>query len=93
MPAIFQLPVAVDIYLEGEDEPTRHLVMVDQREQVLRFPVAAEPKLVIFDAEHMLLAAKDENFTDDQRGVSIPPCAKTAGSIHLDGCSAVLRPS
>ncbi len=66
MPAIFQLPVAVDIYLEGQEEPTRHLVMVDEREQSLRFAVPEEPALVIFDAERVVLGITEDEKTDDQ---------------------------
>ncbi|MCB0638648.1 MAG: alanyl aminopeptidase [Lewinella sp.] len=66
MPAIFQLPAAVDIYLPGEEVPVRHFVMVNEREQEFRFPVPAKPELTIFDAERVLLAERNDHKTDDQ---------------------------
>ncbi len=65
-PAIFQLPVAVDIYLEGEEAPIRKDVFVNKREQVFRFDVPEKPKLVNFDADKILLCEKGENKSDEE---------------------------
>lgn len=60
-PPIFQLPAAVDIYLEPGQPPIRHQVMVDRRRQTFRFDVPANPKAMVFDAEHVLLAEVQDN--------------------------------
>lgn len=59
-PAIFQLPAAVDVYA-ADGTVTRHTVMVTEREQTFRLPASAEPALIVFDAEHVLLAQLDED--------------------------------
>lgn len=64
-PAIFQLPVAVDIYNQ-EGIATRHEVWVDERTERLTFPLAEAPALTIFDAEHVLLAEREENRTAEE---------------------------
>jgi aminopeptidase N len=57
IPAVFWLPVAVDVYMpDGLRE--RHKVWVKEREQVLRLPAPVKPALVIFDADHVLLAER-----------------------------------
>jgi aminopeptidase N len=55
MPAVFQLPVDVDIYT-AEGEVERKKIFVDQRKQSFTFEVDQAPKLVNFDAERALLA-------------------------------------
>ena len=61
-PAIFQLPVTVDVY-DAAGQSIRYTAMVNEREQTLRFPASGEPALVVFDAEHVLLAQLDEDRT------------------------------
>lgn len=64
VPAIFQLATAVDVYLN--DKPVRHDIRVNQRTQEFRFPAETEPKLIVFDAERMLLAERQEDKTPEQ---------------------------
>ncbi|MGK0387288.1 MAG: aminopeptidase N [Maribacter sp.] len=64
-PAIFVLPMAVDIYTENGKAPVRKMITMDKREQVFRFKSATEPKLIIADADHYLLANKYENRTEE----------------------------
>lgn len=65
MPAIFQLPVAVDIYLDGK-EPVREKIWIDQRTQAFRFDVPGQPVLVNFDADRVLLAETQDNKTEEE---------------------------
>ena len=51
---IFRLPTYVDVWVNGQKE--RFAVEVDQASQVLEFPAAQQPDLVVFDAEAALLA-------------------------------------
>lgn len=62
MPAIFQLPAAIDIFL-SPNSVIREKVMVNQRKQTFTFPAESEPKLVNFDADKALLCEKQENKT------------------------------
>ena len=57
MPAIFQLPVAIDLFVEGKRQ--RAQVWLKQRVQSFRFPVAQKPDLSIFDAEYSILGFLD----------------------------------
>ncbi len=61
VPAIFQLPVTVDVYTNGSVMPERHQVMINQRKQRLNFPARSQPDAIIFDAEHTLLAEIQDN--------------------------------
>lgn len=63
-PAIFQLPVNVDIYM-GPNSVKREKIMVNERKQTFTFEVPSEPKLINFDADKTLLAEKEENKTKD----------------------------
>lgn len=56
VPAIFQLPVDVDIYTNGNSTPNRQRVWVNQRKQTFTFESATEPDVVIFDPQHVVLA-------------------------------------
>jgi aminopeptidase N len=53
------LPVDIDIYVHGK--PERHRIVIDRRDQEFSFAVAAQPDLVIFDAENQLLATITED--------------------------------
>lgn len=66
MPAIFTIPTYVDIYMTGNSEPTRHEIMVNQREQTFSFPVTSEPALMVFDPEHTILAKWNEDKSTEQ---------------------------
>jgi len=63
MPAIFELPVAIDIYT-GEGAPLRKEVRVNQRTQTFSFEVPGKPSLINFDAGHTLLGEKQDNKTE-----------------------------
>lgn len=63
-PAIFELPVAIDIYAGGKVE--RHQARINQRVQNLRFKTTQQPKLITFDGDRMLLAEIQDNKTDAQ---------------------------
>ena len=54
---IFRLPTYVDVWVNGEKD--RYSVVVDQASQVLDFPAAQQPDLVVFDGEAELLAQVD----------------------------------
>jgi aminopeptidase N len=64
MPAIFELPVAIDVY-EG-DKRTRNFVRVKERKQTFTFDATREPELIVFDGEGMLLAEKSEQKSTDE---------------------------
>ncbi len=61
-PAIFILPVAIDIYVDGK--MTRHEVRIDQRVQTFSLPCEKDPELMVFDGEGLLLAKIDEAKSD-----------------------------
>lgn len=65
MRAVFELPVAIDIYL-GEGKPERHNVRLNERAQMFTFEVSERPKLIVFDAEHTLLGVLEDNKTEDE---------------------------
>jgi aminopeptidase N len=54
----FILPVAIDVY-NGKNK-IRHDVWVDKKDQTFTFAVAAEPDLVNFDGDKILLCEKKE---------------------------------
>lgn len=62
-PAIFQLPVAVDIYFD-ENTKERYPAFVKERVQELRFKVDKKPALINFDADKVLLAETADNKTE-----------------------------
>lgn len=65
MPAIFQLPVAIDLYAP-DGSVTRKEVFVDQREQAFSFAVDEAPALINFDADRVLLAETEDNKTKEE---------------------------
>jgi aminopeptidase N len=66
MPAIFQLPVAVDVYFAGQSSPERYDIMLNERNQTFTFPAKTEPALIVFDAERSILAEWVDNKSDAQ---------------------------
>ncbi|SEP73766.1 M1 family aminopeptidase [Neolewinella agarilytica] len=56
VPAIFRIPVEVDIYTNGSTTPNRQIITVDQRKQTFTFDSPVKPDVVIFDPNHQLLA-------------------------------------
>lgn len=64
MPAIFQLPVAIDVYENGE--MTRHNVTINERKETFTFPSPTDPDLIVFDGDGVLLATvQDEKSLDE----------------------------
>ncbi len=64
-PPVFVLPMAIDIYT-GAGKSVRKMVQMDKREQEFRFKVASKPQLIVADADHYLLAEKDEKRTEEE---------------------------
>ncbi|WP_071883092.1 M1 family metallopeptidase [Hymenobacter swuensis] len=56
---IYQLPMAVDVYLNGR--PQRHQITVRQVTETFHFPAASRPELVNVDADKVLLWQKTDN--------------------------------
>ena len=56
---VFQLPLAIDIYVKGK--PERHRVMMTQATQTFRFPAGSKPDLVNVDANKLTLWQKTDN--------------------------------
>ena len=62
---LFKIPVNVDIYAGGEK--TRKLIWIKEAEQTIEIPnINAQPELVNFDADKVLLCEKAENKTPDE---------------------------
>ena len=65
-PAIFELPVNVDIYQTAGKPAKREKIVVTKRTQTFTFDVPSKPELVDFDADRMLLAQKTDNHTEEE---------------------------
>ncbi len=63
-PAVFQLPLALDIYTEKGVE--RHQIFVNQRRQFFTFDAEEAPRLVNLDAERTLIGTMKENKTTEE---------------------------
>ena len=61
----FELPVAIDIYLEGSKVMKESVIMTG-REQAFVFDVPSKPNLINFDAHKVLLCEKTENKTVEE---------------------------
>ena len=61
-PAIFQLPIAIDIY-ENANTVTRKNVWMNLRKQTFTFKTASKPALINVDADKTLLAERKDNKT------------------------------
>ena len=61
-PAIFELPLDVDVYVGGK--ATRERIRMTQREQTFEFAAATKPDLVNVDATKSLVGTKKDNHTD-----------------------------
>ncbi len=55
IPAIFEFPFFVDVYMP-DGSKSRHAFRMNQREQTFTIDVSQQPSLVVFDAQHSLLA-------------------------------------
>ncbi len=65
MPAIFELPTAVDIYFENAPK-RREYIRVNQRGQTFDFEVPSRPALMVFDPEKVLLCEKVEEKSEKE---------------------------
>ena len=61
---LYKLPLAIDIYVNGEVQ--RHLIEINKQEEVFIFETSLQPDLVVFDADHYLLADISFEKTDEQ---------------------------
>ena len=64
-PAIFDLPVDIDIYI-GKQNPRRESVRMTKRYQEFTFPVTEAPLLVNVDPDHILLMQATEKKSDEE---------------------------
>ncbi|NUQ22580.1 MAG: alanyl aminopeptidase [Saprospiraceae bacterium] len=63
MPAVFELPVAIDLYFtDGSSKRIQEIMM--QREQTFSYKVDRQPAFIIFDAERVILAERKDNKTE-----------------------------
>lgn len=60
---LYKLPLAIDIYTNGKID--RHLIELNKQKEVFEFKTSSKPELVVFDADHYLLADISFNKTDD----------------------------
>jgi aminopeptidase N len=75
VPAIFDLPLAVDIY-EGTGKPRREKIRMTKRTQTFSFNAATKPALVDFDGDRMLLAQKVDNHTEEENIFMLANCSR-----------------
>jgi aminopeptidase N len=66
VPAIFDLPVSVDIYQTAGKPAKREKIRVTKRNQTFTFDAPTKPELVDFDADRVLLAQKADNHTEEE---------------------------
>lgn len=64
MPPIFILPTTVDVYAEGK--VTRHDITINERTQTFRLPSAADPEVIVFDGEGVILGIVQENKSEEE---------------------------
>lgn len=60
-PAVYRMPIAVDVYLNGKAQ--RHTIVVSKREETFSFDADAQPTLVNVDALKALLCTKVDHHT------------------------------
>jgi aminopeptidase N len=65
MPAIFELPTAVDIYFDNGTK-RREKIRVTERGQTFEFEVPSRPALMIFDPEKVLLCIREEEKSEQE---------------------------
>ncbi len=75
VPAIFELPMAVDIYHSATNKE-RKLIRMTKRKQTFEFNAPQKPALVNVDAEKMLLAEKKDNHTEEEWAFMYRNCPK-----------------
>lgn len=65
MPAIFDIPTAVDIYFENAPK-RREQIRINERGQTFDFDVPTRPALMVFDPEKVLLCEKEEEKSEKE---------------------------
>jgi aminopeptidase N len=66
VPAVFRLPVNVNIYTNGNVAPRTEQIVIDQRKQTFTFASDVAPDVVIFDPEHAILATYGYTKTSEE---------------------------
>ncbi|TND10514.1 MAG: aminopeptidase N [Bacteroidetes bacterium] len=61
VPAVYRLPMDVDVYANGTK--TRHRIVMNEREQTFTFDVSSKPDLVNVDAAKRILCEKEDHKT------------------------------
>ncbi len=61
---VFKLPVDIEVWVNGEK--SLHSIVIDQAVQQFKFPLAAAPDLVLFDAEQQLLGVVNHKQSVDE---------------------------
>jgi aminopeptidase N len=76
VPAIFDLPLAIDIYDAAGKAPRREKVRMVKRTQTFSFDAPTKPALVDFDGDRMLLAQKVDNHTPEEYMFMLANCSR-----------------
>jgi aminopeptidase N len=76
VPAIFDLPLAVDIYDAAGKTPRREKIRMTKRTQTFSFDAATKPALVDFDGDRMLLAQKMDNHSAEEYRFMLENCPR-----------------
>ncbi len=64
--AVYELPIAVDIYTQDGVKPIRQIMRTKERKQTFTFDVATAPKLVNIDADRLVLAETNFPKSEDE---------------------------
>jgi aminopeptidase N len=64
-PAIFVIPMAIDIY-DANGKKTREMVRMTKRKETFTFDAATKPALINTDANKSLLSEKNDHHTDEE---------------------------
>jgi aminopeptidase N len=76
VPAIFDLPLAIDIYDAAGKAPRREKVRMVKRTQTFSFDAPTKPALVDFDGDRMLLAQKMDNHSEEEYMFMLENCPR-----------------
>ncbi len=66
IPAVFELPIKIDVYSTAGQAPKRYPVRITERKQTFAFDAAQKPALVNVDADKMLLCIKNDHHSDEE---------------------------
>jgi aminopeptidase N len=75
-PAIFIMPLAVDIYTGEGQQPRREKITLNQRKQTFNFDVASKPSLINIDADRVSLWEKNEDKSDEAYDFQFKHCPR-----------------